>query len=274
MSNVLKMELFRFRKSKCIYIILIALSVMFLFGIVIDSTQSNGSAVVRDEKINNVELYVEDYDQTYTVQYTEKFEMLVSSFSGNIVAMSIIIFAGFFAGSYRKNKFEKNIVGLIGKRQTLVISNIIICAIYSMIIMCVTLIVSLIGYHILYPNYENMPAGDPAVFVKFLITYYILLNSVAIIMSCFVQVIGNQIVAIIVGLIYGSGIVYGIIDLMGQVLKLEGFSIEKYVPLGILYNLSIHEQSNYGFAIIIGVFFSVIAVIINIIIKNNHDIVT
>lgn len=274
MFKVLKMEWFRFRKSRCVYVILIILSLLFLFGTILDSSVGNTVSTVNNENKNSFQLYTEDYDTTYTGQYADKYEMLVSAFSGNIVPMAMLIFAGLFAGAYRKNKFEKNIIGLIGKRQRLVTANIIICAIYSLIIMFVTLSVSFIGYHLFYPDFAKMPDGNLMEFVKYLISYYILLNSVAIIMSCFVQLVGNQIVAIIIGLIYGSGIVYGIIDFISQILGMTSFSIQNYVPLGTLYNLSIDNQEVFLRSILIAVLFGIVSVVINIIVKNKQDIVT
>lgn len=273
MSKVIKMEWFRFKKSKYVYIIIIALSMLFLFGTVLDSSQKNGvSDNVRQENKNSFELYSENYDETYTADYTEKYEMLVSAFSGNIVPMSILIFSGLFAGAYQKSRFEKNIVGLIGGEQKLIISNLIICSIFSLIVIFVTLIVSFIGYFLFYPDFTSMPTGNPIELIRYLILYYILLNSVAVIMSCFVQIIGNQIAAIIIGLIYGSGIVYGIIDFIGQILGLKNFSIKKYVPLGNLYNLSIHNQSTYISAIFSALVFSIIFFVIHVKIKEKQDI--
>lgn len=275
MSNVIKMEWFRFRKSRYAYIILIVLTILFLFGTILDSSQkSEVSDTVKQENKNSFELYSEDYDTTYTTHFVEKYEMLVSSFSGNVVPMSILIFSCLFAGAYHKNRFEKNIAGLIGGKQRLIISNLIICSIYCLIIMFVTLLSSLIGYYLFYPDFASMPAGKLTELIKYLAVYYILLNSVAIVMSCFVQIIGNQIIAIIIGLIYGSGIVYGIIDFVGQIFGIQQFSIQKYVPLGNLYNLSIHNQSMYIPAVFIAIIFGISFLIINVMVKNKQDIVT
>lgn len=275
MFNVLKMDLFRLRKSKYAYIILLVLSLLFLFGTILDSSQKKEtSEIAEQENKNSFELYTENYDTTYTGQFVNKYEMLVSAFSGNVVPMSILIFSGLFAGAYHKNRFEKNIKGLIGGEQNLLISNLIICSIYCFIIIFVTLLISLIGYYLFYPNFASMPSGSLKELIKYIISYYILLHSVAIIMSCFVQIVGNQIIAIIIGLIYGSGIVYGIIDFVGQTIGLEGFSIQEYVPLGNLYNLSIHNQNAYLRAIIIAIIFSMVFVIMNVMVKNRQDIVT
>lgn len=275
MSNVLKMEWFRFRKSRYAYIILIVLTLLFLFGTIMDSSRSNGAtATVKQENKNSIELYTENYDTTYTTDFTEKYEMLVSNFYGNVVPMSIIIFSCLFAGAYHKNKFEKNIAGLIGNKQKLVISNLIICSMYCFIVMFVTVISSFIGYCLFYQGFTSMPAGSLMEFVKFLAVYYILLDSVAIVMSCFVQIMGNQIVALVVGLIYGSGMVYGIINFIVKVVGIQGFSIEKYVPLGTLYNMSIHNQTAYILAVLVAIIFGVSFLVINILVKNRKDIVT
>ena len=119
-----------------------------------------------------------------------------------------------------------------------------------------------------------MPMGNITNLSRYLISYYVLLTSVATMMSCFVQIVGNQIVAIIIALIYGSGIIYGIIDFATKELGLETFSIQNYVPLGTLYNLSIHNQDGYLGTILMAILFGLGSMIINIVVKNKQDIIT
>lgn len=254
------------------YIILLVLALLFLFGTALDSTRSNPIEITKTENQNSFELFDGDYDSTYETNYKDKNEMLVSSFSGNIVPMAILVFVGLFAGAYHKNKFEKNIIGLIGKRQRLVFSNLAICSIYCLIIIMGTLLVSIIGYYIFYTDFAVIPLGSLSDLISFLATYYVLLISVAMVMSCFVQLVGNQIIAIIVGLIYGSGLVYGMIDVILQALGVQNFSVKEYVPLGILYSLSINEQSTYWKAILVAIIFGVCSVMIHIYVRNRQDI--
>lgn len=275
MSNVLKMEWFRFRKSSYVYIILLALGLIFLFGTVLDSVKKEEPlGVVQQETENSIQLYTENYDASYTGQYADKYEMLTSSFSGNIMAMAILIFSCLFAGAYRKNRFEKNIVGCVGGYRRLIFSNAIICAGYCLICILATIIISLLGYSLLYPDFASVPLGNTPGFVKYLMLYYILLSSVAVTMSCFVQLVGNQILAIVIGLFYGSGIVYDIIDFAGNAFGLEGFSVQRYVLLGNLYHLSLHSQDSYAFALFIAVICGMAALAINIWVKDRRDIVT
>lgn len=274
MCNVIKMDWFRFRKSKFVYIILIALSLLFLFMTVLDSSLENEAPDTRaGEDKNSFELYTEDYDTDYTADFTEKCEMLASAFSGNIVTMTVLIFAGLFAGAYHKNKFEKNIVGLTGGKR-LIVSNFIICSIYCFMIMCTAVLVSLVGYRLFYLNFVSMPTGDVAQLFRFLILYYLLLDSAAIVMSCFVQIVGNQTLAIIIALVYGSGIIYDIIDYGCQMAGIQGFSIQRYMLLGNLYNLSIHDQGSYPFTVFIALLFGIGFFAVHIAVKSRQDIST
>ncbi|MEF9839368.1 MAG: ABC transporter permease [Lachnospiraceae bacterium] len=273
MSSVIKMEWFRFRRSKSAYIIIVVLAFMFLFGTILDGTKDTNFHSQKSEKGNNIELYTEGYDSDYSAEYSQKFEMLVSSFSGNIVPMAILIFAGLFAGAYQKNKFEKNIIGAVGKRYKLVWANLFICAVFCFFTIVLTLAISLLGYIIFYPGFVEMPLGNMNDFLKYLGTYYFLLVSIAATMSCFVQIIRNQILAIIIGLIYGSGIVYGIVDFISQTLGAATFSIYKYVPLGTLYKLTINSNNNvYLQAVLIAAVFAFVTLGINIAIRNRQDI--
>lgn len=110
-------------------------------------------------------------------------------------------------------------------------------------------------------------------FVAFLFTYYILLISVSIMMSCFVQAMRNQIAALIIGLLYGSGIVYAVIDLMAKMFGAQEFTIQKYVPLGRLYTMSIHTQNAYIPAVFIAIIYGMVFFAVHVGIKNRQDVI-
>lgn len=274
MSSVFKMEFFRLRKSKYTYLIMLIVFLLFFVGTILDSSQSTASTAVNEENQNNFELYTENYNEDYSAAYSNKCEMLVSSFEGNIVAMSILIFTGLFAGAYHAHRFDKNIIGLIGKRHRLVFVNLIICAIYSLAVICGTIVVSWIGYLLFNQNFAVIPFGNLSVMTGYLITYYILLVCVAALMSCFVYAIRNQILAIVLGLLYGSGIIYEFIDFAGKYLISDTFSIKRYVPLGTLYDLSMYDQAEFVRALVIAVIFGGCALCLSVFIQNRRDVAT
>lgn len=273
MLNVIKMDFFRLIKSKYAYCILLVLAGLFIFGTILDS--SGDKKNVMEEEQHGISLYAENYNDSYKTIAATKYEYLTSSFSGsNIIPMAIIIFVGLFSGTYYKNRFEKNIIGMIRKREYLVISNLILCAIYCFIIMAMTLVVSLLGYLLFYADFVSIPAGILSDFLRYLLTYYILMISISAAMSCFVQLIKNQVTAVIIGLIYGSGIIYDMIDFTGKSLISQSFSIKNYVPLGLICSLSIQEQEIYLKAIWLGIIFCIGSVSVNILAKNRMDIAT
>ena len=108
--------------------------------------------------------------------------------------------------------------------------------------------------------------------MSYITTYYLLLFSVSIMMSCFVYIVKNQIVAIIIGLIYGSGIVYGIFDYITSSIGMKNFSLKTYLPLANIYELSMNTTNMYKSSILIAVFFALLALFINIFFYNKEDI--
>ena len=275
MSNVLRMEWFRFRKSRYTYIVFAALMALVFLGVVLDVSSNDivaGNTTPSDK--NEFQLYTGNYDEAYTSDFDEKILMLASSFSGNVIPMSVLIFTGLFAGAYQKNRFEKNIVGLMDGKFTLVGSNFVICSVYCAITILGVIIVSFIGYGLLSPDFSSLPTGSVSAFIKYVLLYYVLLDSVAIIMSCFVQTIGNQTLAIILGLVYGSGIIYGIVDFIVQVFGIYNFSIQKYVPLGNLYRLTMDNQSTYIYTFLVAIIFGIVFLVINVAVRTRQDTVT
>lgn len=272
MCKVIKMELFRLKKSMYAYVILGTLLLMVIFGTFIDGSNSSNKSMRNETQKNNIELYVDNYDDNYNTNYANKYEMLTSAFSGNIVPMALLIFSGLFSGAYRKHKFDKNIIGLIRKRSNLIYANAIICGLYNLVVIFVTLGASYIGYILFYPQFTNIIVGDTGKFMSYITTYYLLLFSVSIMMSCFVYIVKNQIVAIIIGLIYGSGIVYGIFDYITSSIGMKNFSLKTYLPLANIYELSMNTTNMYKRSILIAVFFALLALFINIFFYNKEDI--
>ena len=268
------MELFRLRKSKYTYVIFCVLLFMILFGTIIDGTKGSNDSVNNKTQKNSVKLYVDDYDENYNVEYSNKYEMLISSFSGNIVPMALMIFSGLFAGAYRRYKFDKNIIGLVGKRRRLIYANAIICGLYNLVIMIMVLGMSYIGYMLFYSGFNDILLGDTGKFFGYIVTYYLLLFSVSLIMACFVYIIRNQIAAIIIGLIYGSGIVYGIFDFISASVGMKSVSVKTYLPLGNIYGLSMSTAKTYSYSILIAVIFCVLALVVNVLFYNNEDIMS
>ncbi len=274
MHKVIKMELFRLKKSRYAYVILGVLLFMTLFGTFIDGSNDSNNNVKNETQKSNIELYVDDYDENYNTDYSNKYEMLTSSFSGNIVPMALLIFAGLFSGAYRRHKFDKNVIGLVGKRSNLIYANAVICALYNCIIILVILGVSYVGYMVFYPQFNDLVLGDTGKFAGYVVAYYLLLLSVSMVMSCFVYIVRNQIAAIIIGLIYGSGIVYGILDFISASAGVKDISVKSYLPLGNIYELSMNAANMYSRSIFIAFIFGVLALFLNIFFYHNEDIVS
>lgn len=288
MKNVLKMDLFRLAHSRSTYIIIAGLAMLYLFMTALDAqtlkntenkiVDTTGSKIEEQplngtEENNTVKLIETDYHKDYKVNTKSRIDMLAGVFSGNIMAMAFIIFAGLFAGGMRRNRFEKNIRGAVGRKYRLVFSNFIVCMFLAAIVIFIAILFSLLGYAIFYPAFYQLPLGIVGNFGAFIIVYYFLLICLCVIMSAFVEIVGNQVTAIVTALIYGSGIIYDFIDYAAAAVCTD-FSIKKYLPIGNLYELSLGAGSDvYLRGVVLAVCYSTAALCIHVFVKERRDIV-
>jgi hypothetical protein len=92
-------------------------------------------------------------------------------------------------------------------------------------------------------------------------------------MSCFIRLCKNHVIGIVVALVYGSGIVYGIVNLALAPLLGPSFRIEAFLPLGTMYGLSVSMPDQaFCRAIVIALIFGTLSVAIDVMASNKRDI--
>lgn len=276
MISVLKMDLYRLFKSKLFYIILIIFIIMSVLSAVITDATIHTSTI--DTKIDSTEknsvVIIDGSNMSeYSADYANKTDYICDVFSGNVVPMTMIIFSALFAGAFRRTKYEKNIVCSVKKRWYFIVSNAIISLMVCVLVVLIMLGVSALSNTLIISEYADLPFGSIPKLGLFAVSYCALLVCATYMMSCFIRLCKNHTIGLIVALVYGSGVVYGIINLILAPLLGSDFKIEAFLPLGTMYSLSVSMPDSIFYnAIVIALIFGILAIVIDLIVSNKKDI--
>ncbi len=271
MGNVIKMNIFLLLRQKSTYILLAALVALIFSVTAVDVERTKQRNSQNDGSRHELKLY-----ETGVTDFVEEDNIagvLASTFSGNVVPMMLTVYCGLFVGTYQRFKLEKNIAGVAGEKYKLTISFLVIHAIYIAVLMLSLLMATALGKIFFQPEFTSWPTGNISGLLVFLGTYYILMLDICTVMTCFVDLVGNPITAIVIALLYGSTILYAVIDFIVKKVGIENFSAEDIFPLGIACKLTMYEtMAHYVKAIGISLAFLVVALGVNIAIRKKRDV--
>ena len=111
------------------------------------STSEQNSIVIIDDSS------VSEHD----ANHSNKVDFICDVFSGNIVAMTMIVFAALFAGAYRRTGYEKNVVCSVRRRWYFVASNAVICLLVCVLTVLLLLGASALSNMFIIARYANLP---------------------------------------------------------------------------------------------------------------------
>lgn len=276
MTHVLRMDVYRLLKSRFFYIILIILLMITALSAVIADTSIHASpsdTTSSTSEQNSIVIIDDSSVSEHDSNHSNKVDFICDVFSGNVVAMTMIVFAALFAGAYRRTGYEKNVVCSVRRRWYFVASNAVICLLVCVLTVSLMLGASALSNTLIIAGYADLPFGSISKLGRFAVSYCALLVCATYMMSCFIRLCKNHIIGIVVALVYGSGIVYGIVNLALAPLFGPSFRIEAFLPLGTMYGLSVSmpDQAFYR-AIVIALIFGTLSVAIDVMASNKRDI--
>lgn len=240
MLDIINMEFYRLRKSGAFYVVVLIL----IFLGVVSPIITTGSNEQVDSLVEQGFSIIES-DYSTTIFKETKLETLLNLFlGGNILIVIAIIFTSIFAGAYSKTSFEKNIIGAIGKRFRLPVATFIMIVMSILIFLLVAISSTFIGeYFINRSEFTSKPLGSIQQFIGYVTTYFVILVSISSFVMVLMQLFRNQLLVLVLGLIHGSGIVFGIFNILVESITQKTIAIESSFPFGMALNLSISQNS-------------------------------
>lgn len=163
MTHVLRMDVYRLLKSRLFYIILIILLMITVLCAVIADTSIHASpadTTSSTSEQNSIVIIDDSSVSEHDANHSNKVDFICDVFSGNIVAMTMIVFAALFAGAYRRTGYEKNVVCSVRRRWYFVASNAVICLLVCVLTVSLLLGASALSNTLIIAGYADLPFGS------------------------------------------------------------------------------------------------------------------
>lgn len=265
MLNALKMDFYRFRKTKSLYIILGVAVVMCAFTIW--SMYLMSSPAITESGIPLPDGFDELVPKTVD-GYVDSF------FQGNFIVLFVVIFAVIFCNTEHRGGFIKNIASVTSNRIGLVLSRTVVILAADILIHAVTTACVFIAcFGILGVNEIVNPSGI-ACTILISIVMNLALGGLAMMLFMLCRKIILPLISGIVYVLMGST-VYSLVDMIfTKLIGLSEFQIEKYTTLGnMLYFVNTKASAtDYIRAIIVSLVVLAVSVVISWQSLNRKDI--
>lgn len=279
MSRAIKLELYRLRRNKYPWIILILSSLMIIGSVYMTKVDYhyyiNDKAALQNLKINftqiNWGIYVGSVIPDWLdLGYIPITELFMRNIQSKILLMFQTIFIVMYIGDELKSSFLKNINQNFPKKIELILGKVIIICIYTFAIFITSFIIMSLSFYIMEGYLKFTETG---IFIKYILAEYLLYITYSIVIMFLAYLIRNSAVTLIIGLLESAGILQIFDTIIHQISGNFSSSIMKYLISGNIVLLSINSSSSiYLRVAILSIVYLVIMIILNTVILSKRDI--
>lgn len=279
MSRAIKLELYRLRRNKYPWIILILSSLMIIGSVYMTKVDYhyyiNDKAALENLKINftqiNWGIYVGSVIPDWLdLGYIPITELFMRNIQSKILLMFQTVFIVMYIGDELKSSFLKNINQVFPKKIELTLGKVAIICVYTLAIFITSFIIMSLSFYFMEGYLKFTEIG---IFIKYILTEYLLYITYSIIIMFLAYLIRNSAVTLIIGLLESAGILQIIDTIIHQISGNFSSSIMKYLISGNIVLLSINSSSSiYLRVAILSIIYLVIMIILNTVILSKRDI--
>lgn len=279
MSRAIKLELYRLRRNKYPWIILILSSLMIIGSVYMTKVDYhyyiNDKAALENLKINftqiNWGIYVGSVIPDWLdLGYIPITELFMRNIQSKILLMFQTIFIVMYIGDELKSSFLKNINQVFPRKIDLILGKVIIICIYTLAIFIASFIIMSLSFYIMEGYLKFTEIG---IFIKYILAEYLLYITYSIVIMFLAYLIRNSAVTLIIGLLESAGILQIFDTIIHQISGNFSSSIMKYLISGNIVLLSINSSSSiYLRVAILSIIYLVIMIILNTVILSKRDI--
>ena len=231
MNNLIKMDLFRQRKNKSIWIFSTIIFVLAFIAPIIEVIFAN--LIVKVAESEPQEVY-EAAKEAYDIMVNTKtdFSWILRASFGGLMTLSLfpLLYCATYFYSDISHGYIKNLAGQFPRRSMLAVSKYIVVLLPCIIMMAAGIVGNTIGH--LITKGINMDCDVGMGVLAFLLKI-LMLWALASVLLLFAVGLNNKTLAIVIGVVFGTGMMsvfYLPLDLLfDKVFKLD-FKVEKYVP--------------------------------------------
>lgn len=279
MSRAIKLELYRLRRNKYPWIILILSSLMIIGSVYMTKVDYhyyiNDKAALENLKINftqiNWGIYVGSVIPDWLdLGYIPITELFMRNIQSKILLMFQTIFIVMYIGDELKSSFLKNINQNFPKKIELILGKVIIICIYTLAIFITSFIIMSLSFYFMEGYLKFTEIG---IFIKYILTEYLLYITYSIIIMFLAYLIKNSAVTLIIGLLESAGILQIIDTIFHQISGNLSFSIMNYLISGNIVLLSIDSSDSiYLRVTLLSIIYLIIMIILNTMVLSKRDI--
>ena len=279
MSRAIKLELYRLRRNKYPWIILILSSLMIIGSVYMTKVDYhyyiNDKAALENLKINftqiNWGIYVGSVIPDWLdLGYIPITELFMRNIQSKILLMFQTVFIVMYIGDELKSSFLKNINQVFPKKIELTLGKVAIICVYTLAIFITNFIIMSLSFYFMEGYLKFTEIG---IFIKYILTEYLLYITYSIIIMFLAYLIRNSAVTLIIGLLESAGILQIFDTIIHQISGNFSSSIMKYLISGNIVLLSINSSSSiYLRVVILSIVYLVIMIILNTMILSKRDI--
>ena len=279
MSRAIKLELYRLRRNKYPWIILILSSLMIIGSVYMTKVDYhyyiNDKAALENLKINftqiNWGIYVGSVIPDWLdLGYIPITELFMRNIQSKILLMFQTIFIVMYIGDELKSSFLKNINQVFPRKIDLILGKVIIICIYTFAIFITSFIIMSLSFYIMDGYLKFTETG---IFIKYILAEYLLYITYSIVIMFLAYLIRNSAVTLIIGLLESAGILQIFDTIIHQISGNFSSSIMKYLISGNIVLLSINSSDSiYLRVTLLSVIYLIIMIILNTVILSKRDI--
>lgn len=279
MSRAIKLELYRLRRNKYPWIILILSSLMIIGSVYMTKVDYHyyidDKAALENLKINftqiNWGIYVGSVIPDWLdLGYIPITELFMRNIQSKILLMFQTIFIVMYIGDELKSSFLKNINQNFPKKIELILGKVAIICVYTLAIFITNFIIMSLSFYFMEGYLKFTEIG---IFIKYILTEYLLYITYSIIIMFLAYLIKNSAVTLIIGLLESAGILQIIDTIFHQISGNSSFSIMNYLISGNIVLLSIDSSDSiYLRVTLLSIIYLVIIIILNTMILSKRDI--
>ncbi len=279
MSRAIKLELYRLRKNKYPWIILILSSLMIIGSVYMTKVDYhyyiNDKAALENLKINftqiNWGIYVGSVIPDWLdLGYIPITELFMRNIQSKILLMFQTVFIVMYIGDELKSSFLKNINQVFPKKIELTLGKVAIICVYTLAIFITSFIIMSLSFYFMEGYLKFTEIG---IFIKYILTEYLLYITYSIIIMFLAYLIRNSAVTLIIGLLESAGILQIIDTIFHQISGNLSFSIMNYLISGNIVLLSIDSSDSiYLRVTLLSIIYLIIMIILNTMILSKRDI--
>lgn len=279
MSRAIKLELYRLRKNKYPWIILILSSLMIIGSVYMTKVDYhyyiNDKVALENLKINftqiNWGIYVGSVIPDWLdLGYIPITELFMRNIQSKILLMFQTFFIVMYIGDELKSSFLKNINQVFPKKIDLTLGKVAIVCVYTLAIFITSFIIMSLSFYFMEGYLKFTEIG---IFIKYILTEYLLYITYSIIIMFLAYLIRNSAVTLIIGLLESAGILQIIDTIFHQISGNLSFSVMNYLISGNIVLLSIDSSDSiYLRVTLLSIIYLIIMIILNTMILSKRDI--